>query len=130
MKNRPIGIGCQGLADTFILMRFPFESEEARRLNKDIFETIYFAALHASKDLAKIDGPYDSYKGSPASKGLLQFDMWNVSNNLMRSSVCRSQSVAHLCRASVPFTSLRSRRTTIPADGTGLASRPRSHSTD
>jgi ribonucleoside-diphosphate reductase alpha chain len=71
----------QGLADAFILMRFPFESEEARRLNKDIFETIYFAALHASKDLAKIDGPYDSYQGSPASKGQLQFDLWKVPEN-------------------------------------------------
>ena len=56
----------------------PFESPEARRLNKDIFETIYFAALHASKDLAKRDGHYESYPGSPASKGLLQFDLWNV----------------------------------------------------
>jgi len=78
MKNRPIGIGIQGLADTFIRMRFPFESADAQRLNKDIFETMYFAALNASKDIAKIDGPYQSYPGSPASKGLLQFDLWSV----------------------------------------------------
>src|SRR5689334_5379422 len=59
-------------------MRFPFESDEAQRLNKDIFETMYFAALHASKDLAIKDGPYESYAGSPASQGKLQFDMWGV----------------------------------------------------
>jgi len=78
MRHRPIGIGVQGLADTFILMRQAFESEEARQLNKDIFETIYYAALTASKDLAIEKGPYESYKGSPVSKGILQFDMWNV----------------------------------------------------
>ena len=78
MRHRPIGIGVQGLADAFILMRQAFESEEARQLNKDIFETIYYAALTASKDLAIEKGPYESYKGSPVSKGILQFDMWNV----------------------------------------------------
>ena len=78
MRHRPIGIGVQGLADTFILMRQAFESDEAKQLNKDIFETIYYAALTASKDLAIEKGPYESYKGSPVSKGLLQFDMWNV----------------------------------------------------
>jgi len=78
MKNRPIGIGCQGLADVFILMRYPFESAEAQKLNREIFETMYYAALSASKDLAAKYGPYDSYEGSPASKGILQFDMWNV----------------------------------------------------
>lgn len=75
MRNRPIGLGCQGLADAFILMRFPFDSPEAKKLNKEVFETMYFAALHASKDLAKKHGPYESYPGSPASKGILQFDM-------------------------------------------------------
>jgi ribonucleoside-diphosphate reductase alpha chain len=70
--------GCQGLADAFILMRMPFESPEAARLNKDIFETMYYAALSSSKDLAKVDGPYRSYEGSPISKGILQFDMWGV----------------------------------------------------
>jgi ribonucleoside-diphosphate reductase alpha chain len=78
MRHRPIGIGVQGLADAFILMRHPFESVEAKVLNREIFETIYYAALTASKDIAKEDGPYETYAGSPASKGILQFDMWNV----------------------------------------------------
>ena len=78
MRHRPIGIGVQGLADTFILMRQAFESDEAKQLNKEIFETIYYAALTASKDLSIENGPYVSYKGSPVSKGVLQFDMWNV----------------------------------------------------
>merc|ERR1712051_1147010 len=81
MKHRPVGLGVQGLADTFLMMRFPFESEGARKLNKDIFETIYFAALEASCDLAVLDGPYQSFKGSPASKGQLQFDLWNVTSH-------------------------------------------------
>jgi len=79
MRHRPIGIGVQGLADTFILMRMPFESEAARQLNKEIHETIYYAAMTASKDLAKTDGPYETYAGSPVSKGIFQYDMWNVS---------------------------------------------------
>jgi ribonucleoside-diphosphate reductase alpha chain len=82
MRHRPIGIGVQGLADVFVMLRMPFDSEEARVLNKEIFETIYFGALTASKDLAKKDGTYSSFKGSPASKGILQFDMWNVEPSL------------------------------------------------
>ena len=78
LRHRPIGIGVQGLADAFVLMRFPFDSKEAQQLNKDIFETIYFAACTASKDLAKIHGPYSSFYGSPMSKGIFQFDMWSV----------------------------------------------------
>ena len=78
MRHRPIGIGVQGLADAFILMRFPFDSEEAKKLNREVFETIYYASCTASKDLARRDGAYESYQGSPASKGILQFDMWNV----------------------------------------------------
>ncbi len=78
MKHRPIGLGVQGLADVFILLRLPFESELAKMLNKNIFETIYFAAMTASKDLAKQDGPYQTYEGSPVSKGIFQFDMWGV----------------------------------------------------
>ena len=78
MRHRPIGLGVQGLADTFIMMRYPFESEEARRLNREIFETIYYAALTASKDLAIKEGPYSTYEGSPVSQGILQFDTWNV----------------------------------------------------
>ncbi len=78
MRHRPIGLGVQGLADAFILMRMPFDSPEARQLNKDIFETIYFAAMTASKDLAKVEGPYETFKGSPVSKGIFQYDMWGV----------------------------------------------------
>ena len=78
MRHRPIGIGVQGLADAFILMRHPFESVEAKVLNREIFETIYYAALTASKELAKEEGHYETYPGSPASKGTLQFDMWGV----------------------------------------------------
>ncbi|MEI8136110.1 MAG: ribonucleoside-diphosphate reductase subunit alpha [Bacteroidota bacterium] len=78
MRHRPIGLGVQGLADAFILMRFPFESDEAKRLNSEIFETIYYAALTASKDLAKVEGAYETYPGSPISKGIFQQDMWNV----------------------------------------------------
>ncbi|KAL4230526.1 Ribonucleoside-diphosphate reductase large subunit [Mactra antiquata] len=78
MRHRPIGIGVQGLADAFILMRFPFESEEAQQLNKDIFETIYYAALDASCELAEKLGAYETYQGSPVSKGILQHDMWGV----------------------------------------------------
>jgi ribonucleoside-diphosphate reductase alpha subunit len=78
LRHRPIGIGVQGLADAFILLRMPFDSPEARRLNEDIFETIYFGAMEASMELSKQHGPYESFKGSPVSKGIFQFDMWNV----------------------------------------------------
>lgn len=78
LRHRPIGLGVQGLADAFILMRLPFESEEAKQLNKEIFETIYFAAMTASKDLAKVEGPYETFAGSPASKGIFQYDAWGV----------------------------------------------------
>jgi len=82
MRHRPIGLGVQGLADVFIQLRLPFESEEARTLNKEIFETIYFAAMTASKDLAKIQGPYETYAGSPVSKAQFQFDLWGVEPTL------------------------------------------------
>jgi ribonucleoside-diphosphate reductase alpha chain len=78
LRHRPIGIGVQGLADAFILMRFPFDSPEAVLLNKEIHETIYYAAMTASKDLAKVEGTYETYEGSPVSKGVFQYDMWNV----------------------------------------------------
>ena len=78
MRHRPIGLGVQGLADAFIMMRYPFESEEARTLNREIFETIYYAAMTASKDLAKVEETYSTYEGSPISQGIFQFDMWNV----------------------------------------------------
>jgi ribonucleoside-diphosphate reductase alpha chain len=78
MRHRPIGLGVQGLADAFIMLGFPFESEEARALNREVFETIYFASMTASKDLAKVEGPYQTIEGSPVSKGVFQFDMWGV----------------------------------------------------
>ncbi len=78
MRHRPIGLGVQGLADTFIMLRMPFESDEARGLNRDIFETIYFAAMEASMEQAREHGPYETFKGSPVSKGIFQFDMWGV----------------------------------------------------
>jgi len=78
LKHRPVGLGVQGLADVFIMLRLPFESELAKLLNKNIFETIYFAAMTASKDMAKEFGHYTSFPGSPLSKGIFQFDLWNV----------------------------------------------------
>ncbi len=78
MRHRPIGIGVQGLADTFMLLRMAFDSDDARTLNKEIHETIYYAAMTASKDLAKLEGPYQTYQGSPVSQGIFQFDMWGV----------------------------------------------------
>ena len=77
-RHRPIGIGVQGLADAFLLLRMPFDSEEASKLNKDIFETIYNAALEESCALAQRDGSYQTFAGSPASNGILQFDMWDI----------------------------------------------------
>ncbi|MEO1300912.1 MAG: ribonucleoside-diphosphate reductase subunit alpha, partial [Bacteroidota bacterium] len=78
LRHRPIGIGVQGLADTFLLLRMPFDSAAARELNREIFETLYFAAMTASKDLAKAHEPYETFQGSPISKGIFQFDMWDV----------------------------------------------------
>ncbi|MFM1808982.1 MAG: hypothetical protein RLZZ382_207 [Bacteroidota bacterium] len=78
LRHRPIGLGVQGLADAFILLGLPFESEEARALNREIFETIYFASMSASKDLAIKEGAYSTFEGSPVSKGVFQFDMWGV----------------------------------------------------
>lgn len=78
MRHRPIGVGVQGLADVFILLRMPFESSAARLLNKQIFETIYYASIEASCELAEISGTYETYEGSPASEGKLQFDLWGV----------------------------------------------------
>jgi len=77
MRHRPIGIGVQGLADAFLMMKLPFESQAARELNAEIFETIYYAACEASCELAARDGPYETYDGSPASQGQLQFDLWD-----------------------------------------------------
>jgi len=79
MRHRPIGLGVQGLADAFLMLRLPFECDEAKKLNEDIFETIYFAACEASMELALRDGAYETFAGSPASKGKLQFDLWGCS---------------------------------------------------
>jgi ribonucleoside-diphosphate reductase alpha chain len=84
LRHRSIGIGVQGLADVFMMMDMPFTSEEARKLNRQIFETIYHAALSESLSLAKVDGPYESFDGSPAQRGILQYDMWNVEPDMSR----------------------------------------------
>jgi ribonucleoside-diphosphate reductase alpha chain len=77
-RNRPIGIGVQGLADIFMILKMPFASEEAKEMNRRIFATIYYAALESSMEIAIIDGPYETFGGSPASRGELQFDLWGV----------------------------------------------------
>ena len=81
MRHRPIGLGVQGLADTFAMLGMNFESDEAKKLNKEIFETIYYASCTASKDQAIIEGPYSTFKGAPASEGILQFDLWNMNEH-------------------------------------------------
>jgi ribonucleoside-diphosphate reductase alpha chain len=81
LKHRPIGIGVQGLADVFMMMNVPFHSDEAKYINKCIFETIYHGALEKSCELAQIQGPYDTFDGSPASNGILQFDLWGINPN-------------------------------------------------
>jgi len=81
MRHRPIGIGVQGLSDVYNIFHYPFESQEAMDLNKKIFETIYYGALCASNELAEKDGPYETFKGSPFSKGILQFDMWGLKDD-------------------------------------------------
>jgi ribonucleoside-diphosphate reductase alpha chain len=78
MRHRPVGLGVQGLADAFIMLRMPFTSDEAKQLNQEIFETLYFAAVTASMELAKQEGPYSSYEGSPISKGEFQHNLWNI----------------------------------------------------
>jgi ribonucleoside-diphosphate reductase subunit M1 len=78
MRNRPIGVGVQGLADTFMALRMPFDSPAAKQLNIQIFETIYHGALEASVEMAEKDGPYETWVGSPAQQGQLQFDLWGV----------------------------------------------------
>merc|ERR1712187_967271 len=78
LRHRPIGLGVQGLADAFMMLRMPFESDDAKTLNTDIFETIYFAACEASCELAASQGHYETFPGSPASHGNLQFDLWGI----------------------------------------------------
>ncbi|XP_044256023.1 ribonucleoside-diphosphate reductase large subunit-like [Tribolium madens] len=92
LRHRPVGIGVQGLADAFILLRMPFDSQEAKTLNQQIFETLYYGALEASCELAEKCGPYESYAGSPVSKGILQYDMWGVTpTNLWDWSVLKKK---------------------------------------
>lgn len=114
-RHRPIGIGIQGLSDAFYKMRYPFESPEAAKLNSEIAETIYFAALEASNELAEEDGTYESYVGSPLSQGLFQFDLWNdntvsdrwnwkeLKENIKRHGVRNSLLVALMPTASTSF---------------------------
>lgn len=78
LRHRPVGLGVQGLADAFILMRLPFTSDEAKKLNQDIFETLYYASVEASMELAKVEGPYSSFEGSPISQGEFQYNMWSI----------------------------------------------------
>ncbi|KAJ8524693.1 hypothetical protein ON010_g16423 [Phytophthora cinnamomi] len=103
MRHRPIGIGVQGLADAFILMNYAFESEQARELNKNIFETIYYAAVETSMEIAKELGPYETFQGSPASKGIFQFDMWGVtpSSGLWNWAALKENVVKHGLRNSL-----------------------------
>lgn len=102
LRHRPIGLGVQGLADTFILLRLPFESELARLLNKDIFETIYFAAMTASKDLAKAHGAYETFKGSPLSEGKFQFNLWGITaGNRYNWEALRQEVMQHGVRNSL-----------------------------
>ncbi|XP_014662625.1 PREDICTED: ribonucleoside-diphosphate reductase large subunit-like [Priapulus caudatus] len=102
MRHRPIGIGVQGLADAFILMRLPFESEQAQLLNKQIFESIYYGALEASCELAEKLGPYETYAGCPVSKGVLQYDMWGVTpTDLWDWSALKAKIAAHGVRNSL-----------------------------
>lgn len=81
MRHRPVGLGVQGLADAFIMLRMPFTSDEAKQLNQEIFETIYFAAVTASMELAKEEGPYSTFKGSPISQGEFQYNMWGLQDS-------------------------------------------------
>lgn len=81
MRHRPVGLGVQGLADAFILLRMPFTGDAAKNLNQEIFETLYFAAVTASMELAKVEGPYSTYKGSPISKGEFQFNLWGLKDS-------------------------------------------------
>jgi ribonucleoside-diphosphate reductase alpha chain len=103
LKHRPIGIGVQGLADVFMIHGIPFTDDRAKQINKDIFETIYHGALESSIEIAKIDGPYSSFQGSPASEGILQFDLWNaeVSNERYNWTQLKQDIISHGLRNSL-----------------------------
>ncbi len=81
IRHRPIGLGVQGLADAFILLRLPLTSDEAKQMNQDIFETLYFAAVTASMEMAKEEGPYSTFKGSPISQGEFQYNLWGLKDS-------------------------------------------------
>jgi ribonucleoside-diphosphate reductase alpha chain len=102
-RHRPIGLGVQGLADAFIMLRMPFDSDEAQQLNKDIFETIYYASMEASMELAMVEGPYETWAGSPISQGIFQFDMWGVkpSSNRWDWDAMREKVMKHGVRNSL-----------------------------
>ena len=102
LRHRPIGLGVQGLADLFCLMRLPFTSAEAKRANREIFETIYFGALEASCDLAKEHGPYESYVGSHASQGRLQPDLWGASTGHRWDWPTLRKRIAEVLRTAYP----------------------------
>lgn len=102
MRHRPIGLGVQGLADTFVMLRMPFDSDEAKKLNTEIFETIYYAALCASKDLAIKQGHYETFPGSPLSQGKFQQDLWGVTpSNRWEWDVLREEVMKHGVRNSL-----------------------------
>jgi len=101
MRHRPIGIGVQGLADTFALLRMNYDSPEGLELNNRIFETIYYAACLESNEIAKVDGAYESFSGSPASKGLLQFDLWNVTPTMYDWTALKESIKTHGMRNSL-----------------------------
>ncbi len=102
-RHRPIGLGVQGLADVFILLGLPFASDEAKTINRLIFETMYHAAVEQSCEMAQVDGPYETFQGSPASQGILQFDMWNVDPTSGRYdwSTLKQQVIEHGLRNSL-----------------------------
>lgn len=105
MRHRPVGLGVQGLADTFIKLRLPFTSDEAKQLNQEIFETLYFASVTASLELAKEEGPYSTFKGSPISKGQFQYNLWGVQDEELSGrwdwAKLRKQVVKHGVRNSL-----------------------------
>ena len=103
MRHRPIGIGCQGLADVFAELRIPFDSDEAQKLNQKLFEHIYYAAVQESCNLARDEGTYETYPGSPMSKGIFQFDMWNKTpaDNSLDWTMLRDQVLEHGIRNSL-----------------------------
>jgi ribonucleoside-diphosphate reductase alpha chain len=93
LRHRPIGIGVQGLADTFVLLDIPFHSEQAKEINKHIFETIYHASLEKSNEIAILEGAYSSFEGSPSSQGILQFDMWDITPSARYDWAALKQSI-------------------------------------